>query len=405
MLEQALSGVKVIDLTNYVAGPYCTKLLADYGADVIKVEKPGEGDGARRLGPFPEDEPHPEKSGFFAFLNTNKRGITLNLKSDAGKAILLRLVEGADILVESFSPRVMPGLGLSYERLKEVNSRLVMVSISNFGQTGPYRGFKASELVLNAMGGEMYSRGLADREPLKLGGNAVQCQAGTVAALATVTAWFGVEERGYGDHVDVSIMETQISTVDLRGPALLGYQYTGRVARRMVHGAASAYPFGCYMVADGYAQIGAGSSIYWPRVLKMLGYPEELTNPAMGTPAGQIDPDLRGIFDAYFLPWCLERTKLEIFLAAQAVNLPCGPVNTMEDIGRDPHFEAREFFVDVQHPAMGEVKIPGPPFKMAESPWGLRRPAPLLGQHNEEVLGELGYSREDLVKLKETGVI
>jgi len=158
-MEQALSDVKVLDLTRFVAGPYCTKLLADYGADVIKIEKPGEGDPTRRMGPFLGDDPHPDKSGLFLHLNTSKRGITLNLKSEIGKKIFRELVKGVDILVENFSPRVMPGLGLEYEALETLNPRLVMTSISNFGQSGPYRDFKASELILYGMGGAMNETG------------------------------------------------------------------------------------------------------------------------------------------------------------------------------------------------------------------------------------------------------
>ena len=216
MPEQALSDVKVLDLTWHIAGPYCTKLLAGYGAEVIKVERPGEGDPTRRMGPFFKDDPHPEKSGLFLHLNTNKKGITLNLKSATGKKILKALVSDADILVESFSPRVMPSLGLDYQTLEQINPKLVMVSISNFGQSGPYRDFKASEIVEYAMGGEMYSTGTAGREPLKLGGNVTQYQAGTVAAVATMGALYSAECQEVGQHVDVSIMETQAGSTDRR---------------------------------------------------------------------------------------------------------------------------------------------------------------------------------------------
>ncbi|MDO8671935.1 MAG: CoA transferase [Dehalococcoidia bacterium] len=404
MFDAAMAGVRIIDLTHHIAGPYCTKLLADYGADVVKVEKPGEGDPARRLAPFLGDVPHPEKSGLFAYLNTNKRGITLNLRSQSGREILLRLVENADILIENFAPRVMPDLGLTYETLKEINPRLVMVSISNFGQTGPYRDYKASELVLNAMGGEMYSRGLADREPLKLGGDSVQFQAGTVASLATSIALWAAEEKGIGDHLDVSIFETQIGSIDLRGGNIMGYGYTKRVEKREEGAVVRGYPEGVYICSDGYVQI-TGRIRYWPRILKMLDYPEELSVPVFGTAAGQANGDMLDIFNAYFIPWCLDRTKSEIFLKGQAANVLVGPLNTMEDIANDPQFESREFFVEVEHPAMGKLTMPGAPYKMAETPWEMRRPAPLLGQHNEEVLGSLGYDRENLVKLREAGVI
>jgi len=227
--EQALSDVKVLDLTWHISGPYCTKLFADYGADVIKVERPGEGDPARGTGPFFQDDPHPEKSGLFLHLNTNKKSITLNLKSETGKRILKELVKDVDILVESFSPRVMPSLGLDYEVLEKVNPNLVMTSISNFGQTGPYQDFKMSELILSGMGGDMYSCGLPDREPVKMGANIVQYQVGTMAATATVFAFYAARYQGVGQHVDVSMMETQLGTIDRRAPELLAYQYVGEV--------------------------------------------------------------------------------------------------------------------------------------------------------------------------------
>lgn len=197
-MEMALSDIKVLDLTWYIAGPYCTKLLADYGAEVIKIEKPGCGDPARRMPPFFKDDPDPEKSGLFLHLNTNKRSITLNLKTEAGKDIFKKLVKKADIVVENFSPRVMSSLGLSYAELEKINPMIVMTSISNFGQAGPYRDFKASELVLSAMGSAMRSCGQPDREPLKLYGNVLQYQSGAVSAVATMGTLFGARTMGEG---------------------------------------------------------------------------------------------------------------------------------------------------------------------------------------------------------------
>src|SRR5687768_15394925 len=170
MGESALADLRVLDLTHYIAGPYCTKLLADYGADVIKIERPDSGDPARRYGPFPHDEPHPEKSALFLHLNTNKRGITLDLKTSAGKAMFVELVRKVDVLVENFQPRVMPSLGFSHEQLVRVNPRLVMTSISNFGQTGPYRDYKAQDILMYAMGGPMHQTGAPHREPVKMAG-------------------------------------------------------------------------------------------------------------------------------------------------------------------------------------------------------------------------------------------
>src|SRR4030042_465320 len=182
MAEQPLSDVRVRDLSWHIAGPACTKFFADYGAEVVKVESPDGGDPSRRLGPFYKDDPHPEKSGLFLFLNTNKRSITLNLKSATGKKIFKELVKHVDILVENFSPHVMPGLGLDYEALEKINPGLVMTSISNFGQTGPYRDFKASELIIYGIGGAMCSTGVGDCEPVKKGMNVMQHQGGAIAA-------------------------------------------------------------------------------------------------------------------------------------------------------------------------------------------------------------------------------
>ena len=183
MQEQALADVRVLDFTHYVAGPYCVKLLADHGADVIKVERPMVGDGSRRMGPFPKDEPHLEKSGLFLHLNTNKRSLALDLKAREARDIVLRLVRDVDIVVESFRPGTMARLGLDYAALKSVNPDLVLTSISNFGQTGPYRDYMLSDIMAYGMGGEMYSTGLEGREPLKLGENVVLYQAGAVASI------------------------------------------------------------------------------------------------------------------------------------------------------------------------------------------------------------------------------
>ncbi len=201
LTQSALSDIRVLDFTQYIAGPYCAKLLADYGAEVVKVERPGTGDGARCIGPFPNDTPHPEKSGTFLHLNTNKRSITLDLKTDEGRRIALDLAARSDAVVESFRPGTMEGFGLSYEALSTVNPSLVMTSISNFGQTGPYRDRRGSELIFYGMGGELYSTGVSEKEPLKLGGTVGLYQAGTIAAYATLGAIFTARDNGAGQHV------------------------------------------------------------------------------------------------------------------------------------------------------------------------------------------------------------
>ena len=402
----ALAGLKVLDFTHYVAGPYCAKLLADYGADVVKVEPPA-GDGARRIGPFPDDAPHPEKSGLFLHLNTNKRGVVIDLKKPDAAGIIERLAGWADVIVENYRPGVAARLGVGYDKLSGIKPSLIYTSISNFGQTGPYRDYKGSEIVFYGMGGEMHSTGLADREPLKLGGNVGLYQAGAVAAVATMgAALAGAFAADDGDppgqHIDVSILETQLGSVDRRQSALLAYQYTGELSHRPISGGSGGYPNAVYPTADGYLQIN-GSRMYWPRTVAMLGNPPELNTERS---AAQGDPARQDEFESeHFLPWVLERTRAEAWQAAQENRVLSGPINTMADLDVDPSFNARGVFAEGDHPAAGPLRYPGRPFIMNQSPWQLRRTAPLLGQHTAEILAELGYDDAAIAVLVDSGII
>ncbi|MBI4300296.1 MAG: CoA transferase [Chloroflexi bacterium] len=399
--KKALSDLVVLDLTHYVAGPYCTKLLADYGAEVIKVERPGIGDGARRIGPFPNDLPDPERSGLFLHLNTNKMGITLNLKAALGKMILLKLIMRADILVENFEPRVMPSLGFAYDELEKLNPRLVMTSVSNFGQTGPYRDYRASEITAFAMTGRMYRVGLEKREPVRYAEHMLQYFAGAAAASATMCAVIGAKLRGSGQHVDVSLIESLMGSVDSR---LLRFPYTHRPPRREGAGRLGAFLRGVYPCKDGFIAISGNHERQWARLVQMLGKPELLHDPRFATTEARLQH--ADEFEAIFLPWLVERTKSEIFRLAQRHRVIVTPVYTTAELLEDPQYRARGFFVEVEHPVAGRFQYPGAPFRMAESPWQVRRPAPLLGQDNEEIYcRQLGYSREDLVRLRQLGVI
>jgi crotonobetainyl-CoA:carnitine CoA-transferase CaiB-like acyl-CoA transferase len=406
MLEQALSGVKVLDLTWHITGPYCTKLLADYGADVIKIERPGKGDPTRSMGPFFKDEPNPEKSGSFLHLNTNKKGITLNLKTATGKKILKELVKKVDMLVESFRPRVMPSLGLDYPTLKKINPKLVMVSISSFGQTGPYRDFKASEIVEYAMGGEMYSSGIASREPLKLGGNVIQYQAGTVAAVATLGAFYTAEFQGIGQQVDISVMETQAGTADRRIMYLLSYIMAGVITTRWPPPREAVrmliMPQGVYPCRDGFVNT-LSLPQWWPRYIEALGMPELKDDPRF---QNIYSAEAGMEFDAIWYSWLADHDKQELFDIFLKSKIASAPLNSPEDLVNNPHLKEREYFVEINHPETGEVTYPGAPFKMSEAPWKIRYPAPLLGQHNKEIYCDLlGYNKEELVKLREGGII
>ena len=407
MAPMALSNIKVLDFTQLIAGPYCTKLLADYGADVIKVERPGSGDGARSLGPFPKDESHPEKSGTFLHLNTNKRSMTLDLKAAEGQRIARDLASQVDVVVESFRPGTMDRFGLRYEALSEMNPALTFTSISNFGQTGPYRDWRGSEIIFYGMGGELYSTGIAEKEPLKLGGTVGLYQSGVMAAFATLGAVLASKAEGIGQHVDISLMEVQAGSIDRRMSMMLAYQYNGEITGRTPLGEATGsggYPSGVYPCEDGFFQI-TGSGKYFDRVRNMLGNPEELQGDEWLTPEAQANEEMEGLFEAFFYPWLLDRTKHEAWSQAQASRVLCGPLNTMGDYLQDEFFHKRGAFPEVDHPVAGSLTYPGRPFMMEASPWSIRRPAPLLGQHTEEVLTELGMGGAEIESLRRDKVI
>lgn len=391
-----LTGVRVLDLTHFHAGPRCTKLLADFGADVIKVERPAGGDPARALGPFPGDIPNLEASGTFLFLNTNKRGITLDLKTEAGRDICLALAARADIVVENFRPGVMDALGLGYPVLSALNPAVILTSISNFGQTGPYRDLPASELTLSAMGGPMNVTGYREREPLKLAGNVVQYHAGSVAAYATLLALYAVEgaraagEPAQGEWIDVSIYETQAGFRDRRVINLTAHAYTGDTGKRGIPG--SRPGAGVRPCADGFVNIHASSPSRFAEFLRLIGRADLVPIFAGVSPFTATDSDLLGEVEANYRVWLLDKTKHEAAALAQRHHLLAAPVNTVRDLVEDAGFEARGVFETVDHPATGPLRYPGRPFIMSESSRPPARRAPLLGEHTAEVLAEIGLN-------------
>ena len=394
-----LSGLKVLDVSHYVAGPYATRLMAAQGAEVIKVERPDGGDPARRLGPFPDDVPHPEKSALFLYLNTSKKGVTLNLKTEAGKKIFNQLAAWADVLVESFEPRVMPGLGLGYDTLAASNPSLVMTSISNFGQTGPYRDYGAREINLYALGGLMYITGEPDREPLQMAARLCQYGAGQNALVATLAAVWHREMTDEGQHVDVAISEYAATILE---NALSMYSYTGSSLTRTGNRGYGRAAWGPYPCEDGYVGVIAGPDHLWPAMAQLMETPE-LADPRFATRDGRAAN--ADELDALMLPWLARHAKREIFEKAQYMGLAFAYVASPEDILRWEHLHERGYFAEVHHPEAGNLKYPRGPYDAGGREWRLE-PAPLLGQHNHEIFSErLGYSTQDLVRLRESDVI
>ncbi len=399
--NQPLAGVRVLDLTRHVAGPMCTKLLADYGADVIKIEQPGRGDPARWIGPFAGDIPHPERSGLFLHLNTNKRGLTLDLKSGTGREIFLKLASRVDILVESFRAGMMTSLGLDYATLRQLNPRLVMTSISNFGQSGPYRDWSASELVLYAMGHEMWGTGSPDAEPAGVANKLNLHLAGQAACLATLSVYFGAQLSGRGQHIDLSIMEVLAAAPDRRGVALVAYQYCGDRLRRQPAARVLDPPPFMNQCADGLFEILVGID-RWDAFVRAVGE-DWIKDPSFKPPVR--DPMITERFNRHWRPWVITRTKRELTQRFQEGGVPCAPLNTVADLAGDEQLMQRDFFVGIDHPLAGRLIYPGAPFKMNQTAYVIRRPAPMLGQHNAEIFGGLGYTAADLAALSANAVI
>lgn len=369
--------MRVVELATGVSGPYLGKLLADFGAEVVKVEPPG-GDPSRQLGPFVGDRPDPEQSSLFLHLNTNKRSVV----AAADDPVVAQLAARADVLIESGPPGSAPVVAW-----RGANPRLVVASITPFGQDGPYAaaGYRGEDIAYYALGGPMAATGVIEREPLKLAGNLVQYHCGAVAAVAVAGALRRAERSGVGAHLDISTLETQVGSIDRRANYLLWRQWTGRdVTRPPAYGQA-VLPFGYYPATDGQVAIIVVAN-WIPKMLDVLD--DDELRQRFATPAWMTDPETGGHLDAVVYNWLATRTKREAMVTAQAGRWPVTALNRPTDLLRDEHFNTRGFFVNVDHPVAGSYRTPGPPWRMADG-WALRRRPPLLDEHRHEILAEL----------------
>lgn len=393
-----LEGVRVLELGNQISAAFCGKLLADYGADVIKVEPPDVGEEIRRMGPFVGDDPHPDKSIPFLYLNTNKRGVTLDLGTTTGMKVLSRLITRSDILVQDYMPAISEGMGLAFPSLANLNPRLIVTSITPFGQTGPYRNLAASDIVTCALSGLMYHSGDSDREPLRNALSQSFYVAGVNGAVATMAALFQRLATGAGQHVDVSTMECLASHLAQPVPY---YSYMGAIkGRRPVRGAG----FEELMPAkDGYVVPSVQGSQPWSTVAELIGL-EELQDPRFATGSGRIEhgQELKQLLLKGLARW----DRKALFQSSGERRLVFGMAQDAGDLYQCPHLRDRGFFAEVAHPVAGTADYPGMGPQLSGMPYQVRRAAPLLGQHNTEVFcDELGFSRQDLVQLRGSGII
>jgi len=398
--EAALAGVKVLEYSEMVSGPYCAKLLADLGAEVIKVERPVTGDQARSRGPFLHDTPHPERSGLFLYLNTSKLGVTLDPQNEAGKSIFLELVRWADILIEDTTPGTMESMGLGYESLSETNPSLVMTSITPFGQTGPYKRYKAHHLnIYHASGqaqfGYTESRGQGI-PPTKGGGFVGDYDAGLSGAVATLAALHKRGSGGPGQHVDVSRQENLISLDRVDIGSFANDPNAGSRRRGMLGG--------LMPCRDGYVIVVAPQQHQWQALVKLLGEPEWATGEKCKDEWHRADNAAE--FQPLIEEWMLQHDKDEVYQRGQSLGCPVAPINSAEDVFNSAQVKHREFFAEIEHPEAGRLSYPSAAYRLSETPWRASRSAPLLGQDNEDIYRKrLGHSEDEMARLREQGAV
>jgi len=384
-------------------GAYCTKLLADLGADVIKIERP-EGDPGRGIPPFAGDTPHPDKSLHFLHRNANKRGVTLRLDTVEGSNILKRLVKTADVLVDNSPPDYMAGLGLDYSVLSGINPELIMASITEFGHSGPYKEYKGSNLVDFAMSGIMITSGYPGKEPCLLPGSPAYDSASVHASVSIVAALYMRGTTGQGQYIDTSVHVT--SRTGLYPWIIPNYSYAlnpgGPPPTSENRMGAQIYPV--YPCKDGFIRIIALTPRQWDALMRVLDNPDVLQTEEWRSfmyRIGNAD-DLY----ALMLEFTTKYTMRELFEAGRREGVPIAPILSIADFYNSPQTKAREYFVEVDHPVAGKADYPGPPYKWTETPATVRRPAPCLGEHNEEVYcQELGLSTDDLASLTGGGIV
>ncbi len=403
MAKGALEGITVVELGEAVSAPYCGKLFADFGADVIKVEPPA-GDVARRWGPFPNDEPHPEKSGLFFFLNTNKRGVTLDVNTSKGRELLLELLGRADVFLENGHPRQMRERGLDYDAVAQVNPELVMVSITPFGQTGPYGDWHGHDLNAFHLSGSGHRYcGRPGEAPLEHGTFAADFYGATAAAAWGLAAVYGCDAAGGGQHLDVSCAEA-IAALFVGAQNIGGYAQDAVFERRTGVGMPLGAPATILPCQDGHVWMLALEPGQWDGLSRVMGDPD-------WTRLEQFqDMFVRAQNAEAMYPlieqWTAEHGKREIMDRLQAEGCPTTAVLTIAEAAEHPHLQERGYLVDVEHPALGSVRDLGAPFRLPDSPSGPSRGAPFLGEHNDEVFGELlGLSADEIARQRDDGVV
>lgn len=391
-----LSGIKILDFTRVYAGPYCTMLLADLGAETIKVEIPKIGDDSRRFLPIKNNE-----SGYYMYLNRNKKGITLDLKTAKGKKIAIELARWADILVENFSPGTMDNLGLSYSNIKRINPQIIYASISGFGQTGPLRNKVAYDPVAQAMGGLMAVTGYPDRPPVKVGSSIADANAGIHGAFGILAALYHRIKTGQGQHVDVSMMDAVFSILENH---IVQYTLLGINPQRIGNDSLTSAPFGTFETKDDYVVIATANDKLFHKLAHAMERDDLITDERFITNADRVRnyDELKPMVEE----WTRQYITTEIVERLDKQKIPVAPILPIEQLVKHPQVKAREMLSEIDHPVAGKFSIPNIPIKFSETPGSIRTSSPLLGQHTDEILTTiLGMTVDDVNKLRKEGVI
>jgi formyl-CoA transferase/CoA:oxalate CoA-transferase len=389
-MSQVLKGIKVLDLTRALAGPYCTMLLADYGAEVIKVELPGTGDDTRGWGPpFVEGE-----SAYFMSINRNKKSLTLDMKNTKSKDILERMIKQSDIIVENFRPGAADRLGLGYEQVKKINPKIIYCSISGFGQDGPYRELPGFDQTLQGMGGMMSITGEPDGPPMKVGVAIADISGGMFAGFGIMLALFHREKTGKGQWVDTSLLDSQIAWLTYRAGEFFA---SGKLPEKVGSGHPMIVPYQAFKAKDEYINIAAGNDQLWKRFCKVINMENIMDDPKFVTNAKRVEN--RKELIAILSKIIETKTGAEWLKLLEDAGIPAGPIYTLDKLFSDPQVLHRKMMVELTHPKAGKIKVTGVPVKLSEAPGEITTPPPLLGQHNKEVLKDLGYSAEEIEKL------
>jgi formyl-CoA transferase len=398
----ALENLVILDLTRVLAGPFCTMMLADMGAKVIKIENPKGGDDTRGYPPFREKNLNGERESlYFANINRNKQGITLNLKAEEGKEIFRKLVEKADVVVENYRPGVMERLGLGYEELKKINPRIIYGEVSGFGSYGPYSSRPGYDILAQAMGGMMSITGPKGGEPTRAGSALGDILGGLHLCIGILAAVNARNITGEGQKVDISLMDSMIAATE---NTALKYMESGVIPPRMGNRYAAVSPYDGFRCKDGTVIIAAGNQKLFEKLfVEVLNKPDYVTDPRFLDMPGRLkyQDDLQLAIEDFLKDYTMEEAT-ELLLAH---GIPAGPILSIDQIIDNEQTKAREMFIETEHPTLGKVTVNGCAVKLMDTKPGVRTPAPALGQNNADVLASIGYDVERIAALKEQGVL